>query len=71
MAVSAMKCYGGWQVRTCTMRSLHKYFPEEEELQKLTFKYISVVTYANLTVLLADVHINSRYLVVVTKEGSD
>ena len=26
--------------------------------------------YANLTILLADVHIDSGYLVVVTKEGS-
>ena len=31
--------------------------------------YISLVTYANLTILLADVHIDSGYLVVVTKEG--
>ena len=32
---------------------------------------ISVVTYANLTALLANMHIDSDYLVVVTKEGSD
>ena len=29
--------------------------------------YISVVTYANLTILLVNVHIDSGYLVVVTK----
>ena len=30
-----------------------------------------MVTYANLTILLADVHIDSGYLVVVTKDGAD
>ena len=30
---------------------------------------ISVVTYANLTILLANMHIDSGYLVVVKKEG--
>ena len=29
-----------------------------------------MVTYANLTALLANMHIDSGYLVVVTKEGS-
>ena len=29
-----------------------------------------MVTYANLTTLLANMHIDSGYLVVVTKEGS-
>ena len=30
-----------------------------------------MVTYANLTALLANMHIDSGYLVVVTKEGSE
>ena len=30
-----------------------------------------MVTYANLTALLANMHIDSGYLVVVTQEGSD
>ena len=38
---------------------------------KMKNNYISLVTDANLTILLADVHIDSGYLVVVTKEGSD
>ena len=30
-----------------------------------------LIIYANLTALLANIHIDSGYLVVVTKEGSD
>ena len=38
---------------------------------KMKNNYISLVTDANLTILLAEVHIDSGYLLVVTKEGSD
>ena len=45
---------------------------DDEELQKLTFDYISVDIYSNFAILLADMHIDSGYLVVVVrKEGSD
>ena len=44
----------------------HPYIPSTTVLGD-----ISVDIYANFTVLLADVHIDSGYLVVVTKEGSD